>query len=202
MKKKPIVITSIIIAIILLCFLGIWLLNLHKTHSIEDIEKIEAADTFSQKGNKEYIVYFWQSTCTYCKQIEKDVVSFYGNGSIPIFIVDMQNSANVDSWYDWEGHHKKYDKVIGKVENGKEVLDKGVNIEEYMNNKEIAWSIEANERNQIIAKHNTAYGNTSPANAEEIEITGTPTMIKVKNRKVDSYAVGVKETLELMKKNK
>ncbi|GKU81893.1 hypothetical protein [Niallia sp. NCCP-28] len=202
MKKKPIVIISIITAIILLCFLGIWLLNLNKPHSIEDIEKIEAADTFSQTGNKEYIVYFWQSTCTYCKQIEKDVVSFYGNGSIPIFIVDMQNSANVDSWYDWERHHKKYDKVIGKVVNGKEVLNKGVNIEEYMNNKEIAWSIESNEKNQLIAKHNTAYGNTSPVNAKEIEITGTPTMIKVKNRKVDRYAVGVEETLELMKKNK
>lgn len=202
MKKKPIFAIGIIIIIVSICLLGIWLLTSRMSNSIDDIEKIEVKDTFSQKGEKEYIVYFWQSTCSYCKQIEEEVLSFHKTGNIPIFIVDMQESANTKSWYDWEEHHKKYDKVIGKVKNGKELLNKGVHMEDYTNNKEIAWSIEINEKNQIIAKHNTAYGNTAPTNVEEIEITGTPTMMKVKDGKVEEYAVGVDETLDLMKQNK
>ncbi|PKG24811.1 thioredoxin fold domain-containing protein [Niallia nealsonii] len=196
--KKPIIMISILLAIIFICFLGIWLLTSQKTNSIDDIEKIEAKNIFSQKGEEEYIVYFWQSTCSYCKQIEEEVLSFDKTGNIPIFIVDMRESTNAKSWYDWEGHHKKYDKVIGKVENGKEVLNKGMNIKEYTNHKEIAWGIETTEANQIIAKHNTAYGNEAPASVEEIEITGTPTMIKIKDGKVTKYAVGVNETLSLM----
>ncbi|MEM5596098.1 hypothetical protein AAHB53_06720 [Niallia circulans] len=60
--------------------------------------------------------------------------------------------------------------------------------------------IVANEENQIIATHNTAFGNEVPENAEEIEITGTPTMIKIKDGKFAAYAVGVEETVELLGK--
>jgi len=101
------------------------------------------------------------------------------------------------------GSQKKGNKFLNPVPTDEAGFDKMIPIlKEYINNKEIAWSIETTKANQIIAKHNTAYGNTAPTNVEEIEITGTPTMMKVKDGKVEEYAVGVDETLDLMKQNK
>ncbi|MDU1847053.1 MAG: hypothetical protein E6778_16080 [Niallia nealsonii] len=198
-KNRPMILFSIIALIIIICIAAIWWLNSKSINAIEDIKKINASDTFDQQ-EEEYIVYFWQSTCTYCKQIEKDVISFSNSGDIPLYVVDMQEEKNESSWYDWEAHHKKYDQVIGKIEDGKEVWNEGINIENFQNDKDIAWGIVANEENQIIATHNTAYGNEAPENAEEIEITGTPTMIKIKNGQFDDYAVGVEETLDMLGK--
>ncbi|SLK38163.1 putative bacteriocin transport accessory protein [Mycobacteroides abscessus subsp. abscessus] len=201
MKKqnKPTIIFSTIAAIIIICFIAIWWLNSKNIHTIEDIKKINASATFAQQ-DEEYIVYFWQATCTYCKQIENDVIEFSNGGDIPIYVVDMQNINNESSWYDWEAHHKKFDKVIGKMEDGKEIWNDGINIEDFQNDQKIAWGIVVDEDNQIIATHNTAYGNEAPERAEEIEITGTPTMIKVKDGKFEEYAVGVEETLEMLGK--
>lgn len=196
-KNRPTIIFSTVAVIIIICFAAIWWLNSKSIRAIEDIKKINASATFEQQ-DEEYIVYYWQATCTYCKQIENDVIEFSNDGDIPIYVVDMQDKENESNWYDWETHHKEYDKVIGKIEDGKEVWNDGINIENFQNDQEIAWGIVADEENQIIATHNTAYGNEEPASAEEIEITGTPTMIKVKNENIDSYAVGVDETLEML----
>ncbi|MFT8320919.1 MAG: hypothetical protein ABF649_08440 [Bacillus sp. (in: firmicutes)] len=199
MKHKPRILMISIVLIVIICFIGIrFLTGSSENTSIEDIKKIHAQQTFAQKED-EYIVYFWQSTCTYCEQIEEEVLKFSNNGKIPILIVDMQDAANIGSWYDWEAHHKKYDKVIGKIEDGKEMLNEGVNLDDFKNDLKVAWSVEATEDKQIIAKHNTPYGNETPANAGEIQITGTPTMIKVKNGKFAGYAVGVDETVDMLK---
>lgn len=198
-KNRPVIIFSVIVLIIIIGIASIWTLKSKDNDAIEDIQKINASATFNQQ-EEEYIVYFWQATCTYCKQIEKDVLSFSNNGEIPIYVVDMQDEKNESSWYDWEEHHKKYDQVIGKIEDGKEVWNEGINIENFQNDKNTAWGIVANEENQIIATHNTAFGNEAPENAEEIEITGTPTMIKIKDGKFAAYAVGVEETVELLGK--
>ncbi|PAE13326.1 hypothetical protein CHI02_05155 [Niallia circulans] len=198
-KNRPVIIFSVIVLIIIIGIAAIWTLKSKDNDAIEDIQKINASATFNQQ-EEEYIVYFWQATCTYCKQIEKDVLSFSNNGEIPIYVVDMQDEKNESSWYDWEEHHKKYDQVIGKIEDGKEVWNEGINIENFQNDKNTAWGIVANEENQIIATHNTAFGNEAPENAEGIEITGTPTMIKIKDRKFAAYAVGVEETVELLGK--
>ncbi|KAB7667615.1 thioredoxin fold domain-containing protein [Bacillus sp. B1-b2] len=188
-----------IIAVIIISFLSIWLLNRSNHTAIEDLSKIKAEETFTQSED-EYIVYFWQSTCTYCKQIEQDVLSYSNSGELPIYIVDMQNTSNEDYWYDWEGHHKEYDQIIGKLENEKEVFKEGITLEQFQNDQEVAWSIAVNNEKDIIATHNTAYGNEEPETAKEIEITGTPTMIQVKNGMFESYAVGVDETLKLIDK--
>jgi thiol-disulfide isomerase/thioredoxin len=199
MKKqnRPRIIFSTIAVIIIICIAAIWWLNSKSIHTMEDIKKINASATFNQQ-DEEYIVYFWQATCTYCEQIENDVIEFTNRGGIPIYVVDMQNKNNESSWYDWEAHHKKFDKVIGKMEEGKEVWNEGINIEDFQNDQKIAWGIVVDEDNQIIATHNTAYGNEAPEREEEIEITGTPTMIKVKNGKLEGYAVGVDESLEMI----
>ncbi|MGN8843130.1 hypothetical protein ACTNDN_09940 [Niallia sp. HCP3S3_B10] len=198
-KNRPMIIFIVIAVILIVCFAAIWLLNSNRINAIEDLTKIEASSTFNQQ-DEEYIVYFWQATCTYCKEIEEDVIEFSNSGDVPIYIVDMQEEKNEASWYDWEAHHKEHDKIIGKIVDGKEVWNDGINIEDFQNDKNIAWGVVANEDNQIIATHNTAYGNEAPETAKEIEITGTPTMIKIKNGIFEDYAVGVEETLDMLGK--
>ncbi|MCM3363794.1 hypothetical protein [Niallia sp. MER TA 168] len=198
-KNRPMIIFIVIAVILIVCFAAIWLLNSNRINAIEDLTKIDASSTFNQQ-DEEYIVYFWQATCSYCKQIEEDVIEFSNSGDVPIYIVDMQEEKNESSWYDWEAHHKEYDKIIGKIVDGKEVWNDGINIEDFQNDKNIAWGVVANEDNQIIATHNTAYGNEAPETAKEIEITGTPTMIKIKNGIFEDYAVGVEETLDMLGK--
>ncbi|MEQ2467714.1 hypothetical protein [Niallia hominis] len=198
-KNRPMIIFIVIAVILIVCFAAIWLLNSNRINAIEDLTKIDASSTFNQQ-DEEYIVYFWQATCSYCKQIEEDVIEFSNSGDVPIYIVDMQEEKNESIWYDWEAHHKEYDKIIGKIVDGKEVWNDGINIEDFQNDKNIAWGVVANEDNQIIATHNTAYGNEAPETAKEIEITGTPTMIKIKNGIFEDYAVGVEETLDMLGK--
>ncbi|WP_048718784.1 thioredoxin domain-containing protein [Bacillus sp. 522_BSPC] len=198
-KNRPMIIFIVIAVILIVCFAAIWLLNSNRINAIEDLTKIEASSTFNQQ-DEEYIVYFWQATCTYCKEIEEHVIEFSNSGDVPIYIVDMQEEKNEASWYDWEAHHKEHDKIIGKIVDGKEVWNDGINIEDFQNDKNIAWGVVANEDNQIIATHNTAYGNEAPETAKEIEITGTPTMIKIKNGIFEDYAVGVEETLDMLGK--
>ncbi|CAI9389553.1 hypothetical protein BACSP_02534 [Bacillus sp. T2.9-1] len=198
-KNRPMIIFIVIAVILIVCFAAIWLLNSNRINAIEDLTKIEASSTFNQQ-DEEYIVYFWQATCSYCKQIEEDVIEFSNSGDVPIYIVDMQEEKNESIWYDWEAHHKEYDKIIGKIVDGKEVWNDGINIEDFQNDKNIAWGVVANEDNQIIATHNTAYGNEAPETAKEIEITGTPTMLKIKNGIFEDYAVGVEETLDMLGK--
>ncbi|MCF2648903.1 hypothetical protein [Niallia circulans] len=198
-KNRPMIIFIVIAVILIVCFAAIWLLNSNRINAIEDLTKIDASSTFNQQ-DEEYIVYFWQATCSYCKQIEEDVIEFSNSGDVPIYIVDMQEEKNESIWYDWEAHHKEYDKIIGKIVDGKEVWNDGINIEDFQNDKNIAWGVVANEDNQIIATHNTAYGNEAPETAKEIEITGTPTMLKIKNGIFEDYAVGVEETLDMLGK--
>ncbi|MEM5596099.1 hypothetical protein AAHB53_06725 [Niallia circulans] len=89
-KNRPVIIFSVIVLIIIIGIAAIWTLKSKDNDAIEDIQKINASATFNQQ-EEEYIVYFWQATCTYCKQIEKDVLSFSNNGEIPIYVVDMQD---------------------------------------------------------------------------------------------------------------
>ncbi|MBP3041630.1 thioredoxin fold domain-containing protein [Bacillaceae bacterium Marseille-Q3522] len=193
MKKTVITIVIVVVAAILV----IALINRNNITSMEDMEYISYQDSFQQDENQ-YIVYFWQSTCKYCKEIENDVLEFARNGEMPIYVVDMQDENNVSAWYDWEGHHQQYDKIIGKIVDGKEELNEDFDPAAYENEPNVNWTFEINDKDEIVARHNTAFGNENPETADEIEVTGTPTMILVNDGKVSEYGVGVDETREIM----
>ena len=50
-------------------------------------------------------------------------------------------------------------------------------MDDFLYDREVKWSIELTKDERIVAVHNTPFGNTKPIVSEEIEITGTPTMI-------------------------
>jgi len=72
-------------------------------------------------------------------------------------------------------------------------------MEDFLYDREVEWSIELTEDERIVAVHNTAFGNTKLIVSEEIEITGTPTMIKVKEGRTEEFSVGTIEALDLLK---
>ncbi|GGM41848.1 hypothetical protein GCM10011351_29950 [Paraliobacillus quinghaiensis] len=199
--KKTLILVGITLVV---AVLGIILLNQYKTvtvDSIDDIDKIDYQDTYTQDEG-DYLIYFWQEGCSYCEEVAPDIIEFAQDADMPIRIVDMQAPNNHDAWYDWETHHEEYDVKIGEVVDEEEQLNEGVELTDYTEDAEVFWRIGINEQDEIIATHNTPYGNTEPATADEIEITGTPTLIQVKDGAFSAYANGPEEVRNLLEENK
>ncbi|WP_186578600.1 hypothetical protein [Aquibacillus kalidii] len=167
--------------------------------NINDVEHINYKNTYNMNDD-EYIVYFWQESCKYCLEVKQDVNQYLQQSSAPIYIVDMKDTSNSNAWYNWEFHHQKYDQKIGTIKDGEEVLDEDIDLSDFENDKNVDWIIEITESNELIAHHNTPYANLEPNSVDELEITGTPTMLKIKNGKLEGYAVGVEQVRKLLVK--
>lgn len=199
MKKQ---IWRIVSVLIIGTIAGLWTVtdSGNGIKSISNIKRISYTQTFEQKA-EEYMVYFWQSDCHYCQSIEKNVLKFSNKVEYPVYIVDMAAKENQDAWYNWQAHHEKYDKVIGKQTEDGDMFNEGESVNKYMNDTKIKWRVGLNNQtHEIVAIHNTAYENKSPQTPETIEITGTPTMFKIQNGKLTKYANGTDDVLSLMKK--
>jgi len=193
MKKILIALIAIIVVAV-----GVSLFLPSSVRTTNDLEKISYTDTFTQ-DEEEYFVYFWMESCSFCKLFEPNILEAYRN-DIPIFVVDMNRSTpgnpNLPAWYDWDAHHEAHDVVIGTVVNGEHILNEGENEDLYPT--EEGWRIEVQPNGEILAIMNRAFNNKEPRTADEIEIAGTPTLIRIKNGQFAGYAEGVEEGIELL----
>lgn len=164
-------------------------------NSVTDFKHITYQETFDQKES-EYYVYFYQETCPICMQFGPELVEAHNKNNVPVYVVDAAADENIDAWYDWQAHDEKYTKVIGKVENGVQVFNEGESSAKYPSNE--GWTITTNNKNEIIAYLNKARNNKSPQTADEIEISGTPALIKVKDGKLAGYGEGIDEDRALL----
>lgn len=164
-------------------------------NSITEFKHITYQETFDQK-EPEYYVYFYQETCPMCMQFGPELVEAHNKNNVPVYVVDAAADENVDAWYDWQAHDKEYTKVIGKVENGVQVFNEGESSAKYPSNE--GWTITTNNKNEIVAYLKKAHNNTSPQTADEIEISGTPALIKVKDGKLAGYGEGIDEDRALL----
>lgn len=164
-------------------------------NSITDFKHINYKETFNQEES-EYFVYFYQESCGLCQQFGPEIVTAHNDDNVPVYVVDMAATENGDAWYDWEAHDEKYTKVIGKMENGTEVLNEGESRALYPTNE--GWTISTNKNNKVVAYMGTAENNESPQSGEEIEISGTPTLIKVKDGKLAAYGEGLDEARTIL----
>ena len=164
-------------------------------NSVTDFKHITYHETFDQKES-EYYVYFYQETCPICMQFGPELVEAHNKNNVPVYVVDAAADENLDAWYDWQTHDEKYTKVIGKVENGVQVFNEGESSAKYPSNE--GWTITTNNKNEIIAYLNKARNNKSPQTADEIEISGTPALIKVKDGKLAGYGEGIDEDRALL----
>ncbi len=158
-------------------------------NTTKDLRHITVDNVFDQP-EEDYAVYFYQDKCVICKDFEPTVVRAKTEDNLPIYVVDMAKDENVKAWYDWEGHHETYDKVIGRVENNKEILNEGESHDLYPGSE--GWEI-VKKDDQIIAVNNKAVNNRLPQSADELEISGTPTLIRVTDNKVAAYGEGLQE---------
>ncbi len=164
-------------------------------NSITDLKHINYTETFDQKES-EYYVYFYQETCSICMQFGPEVVAAHNEDNVPVYVVDAAAKENLDAWYEWEAHDKEYTKVIGKVENGVQVFNEGESSAKYPTNE--GWTITTNNNNEVVAYLKTAQNNRAPQTADEIEISGTPALIKVKDGKLAGYGEGMDEDRALL----
>lgn len=189
MKKILIVLVAVVVVAVGANFL------FPSINSITDFKHINYTETFDQKES-EYYVYFYQESCSICMQFGPEVVAAHNEKNVPVYVVDAAAAENKDAWYDWDAHDEKYTKVIGKVENGVQVFNEGESSAKYPSNE--GWTISTNKNNELVAYLKDAVNNRSPQNAEEIEISGTPALIKVKDGKLAGYGEGMDQDRALL----
>ena len=189
MKKILIALVAVIVVAVGVNFL------FPSINSITDFKLINYKDTSNQKES-EYLVYFYQETCGLCQQFGPELVAVHNQDHTPVYVVDMAADENGEAWYDWAAHDKKYLKVIGKVENGVEVLNEGESRALYPTNE--GWTISTNKNNEIVAYMNKAKNNKSPQSADQLDISGTPTLIRVKDGQLAGYGEGLEEARAVM----
>lgn len=164
-------------------------------NSILDFKHINYTEAFNQKDS-EYYVYFYQETCGLCQQFGPELVAAHNENKVPVYVVDMAADENVDAWYDWDAHDEQYTKIIGKMENGVEVFNDGESRALYPSNE--GWTISTNQENQIIAYNGKAKNNKTPQSAQQIQISGTPTLLKIKDGQFAGYGEGIEEARALL----
>lgn len=194
---------SIIIVVILIAISALFILtqiSAGTINSVNDIEQINYQDSFSQ-SDEDYLVYFWQEGCYYCEVIDEEIIAFANDATIPLFVVDMHQSANQNAWYDWDNHHELYDEKIGDVVNDEHVLFPDIDLDDFAQDTEVNWQIEVNESDELIAVHQTSFPNTTAESADQIEISGTPTVIHIKDGNLVDYTIGPVGAVELLSSN-
>ena len=163
-------------------------------NSTNDLPQLTIDQVFEQPKD-DYAVYFYTEDCGICKDFEPTIIHAKTKDSLPIYVVDMRESENEVAWYDWENHHNQYDKVIGRVENGKEILNEGESHDDYP--AEEGFEI-VTKGNEIVAVNNKAVNNKKPTTFEELEISGTPTLIRVQEGKVIEYGEGIDQSTVIL----
>ncbi|MDE5977749.1 MAG: hypothetical protein K2G70_04715 [Turicibacter sp.] len=187
---------KILVALIAVLFIAVSVNFLFPSVNVlTDLKKISYQQTFDQKES-EYYVYFYQETCPICLQFSSELIAAHNDQRIPIYIVDAAAEENLDVWYDWEAHDEEYTKIIGKVEGGVQVFNEGESLAKYPTNE--GWMIYNNADNEVVAYYKNAFNNRSPQSAEEIEVSGTPALIKVKDGQFAGYGEGMEENRALL----
>ena len=156
---------------------------------------IEYTETFEQ-DEEVYLVYFWQETCIFCTEFEPYIMDAVNNYNVPIFVVDLAEDVNNNAWYDWEMHHEIHSRVIGYVNDDGSQLYPGEDMEFYSPAE--GWEIVVDNDGAIHARLNRAFNNQNPLDYSQIEISGTPTLLLIRNGIVERYASGIPDGQELL----
>lgn len=168
----------------------------------DNVQKIATKDFFNQTQD-DYYVYYYMENCPFCNQVKGDMLKFAEDRSV--YFVDYRIRENWCESYDWSLAIKKYNKIIGKVnqEGGIEYLP-GESMEKYqglknMYGKEMIFSFEIVTKDNItqfegaqlgdvVANIQTPeidyYSMTSP---DELIIAGVPVLFHVVDGKIVNF---------------
>jgi len=158
-----------------------------------DLTFINYQDAFNQ-APAEYFVYFYNTDCRFCQQLEPFLMEAYRAG-VPIFVVDVVDPANASVRYDWVAHDERHTTVVGEVVDGENVWFEEFNPEDFSGDE--GWIVTP-RGDELVAMLDRAVFNPTPATPEEIEVTGTPSMMHVINGRAVLVDIGVDESKAML----
>ncbi len=190
------------IAIIVFLFGMYWLIYMKDPYTA--LDSIRNRDIFEQE-EEEYYVYYYKKDCPYCVRIESLIMQL-AESEEALYVVNMGKDQNTKS-YDWNKMHTEEDKEIGILN-----LDSSINFyageskEKYQNQTEKnqygkikRYEIVEADDKYLLENSNARIGYVYASiqtpeidyeditDADEIVIAGVPTLLHIKNGKIDGF---------------
>ena len=164
--------------------------------SYQHIEKEDLLNNPAEDGDS-YYIYFYKEGCPYCKEVEDDIKE-YVSGHSTMYFVNMDEKSKDYKKFDWNKFHEENDIEIGKIKsNGK--------IEYYEGDKEYLKTNKKARKGYVYASLETPNINYYTLTPEdEVTIAGVPTLLHVKDNRVDKFyfdSVEIKPALEKLIKD-
>ena len=184
----------------------------------EHVEKEELLNNPKEDGDS-YYVYFYKVGNQDCEEV-KDDIKTYARSHSALYFVNMDEQSKDYKKFDWNKFHEENDVEIGKVKsNGKIEYYEGESKEKYTKSKEKdeygkTKRYEVKKANKEYLKSNKkarkgyVYASLETPNIDyytltsedEVTIAGVPTLLHVKDNKVDKFYFDSKEIKTIMKK--
>lgn len=190
---------------------GYWVI--HMKDAYYSLNCIKNKDVFSQK-EEAYYVYYYKKDCPFCERLENLIMQL-DQSEETLYIVDMGKNQNTKS-YDWKKHHMEEDKEIGIIN-----LDNSItfysdeNEEKYQIQTERnkfgkvkAYEIVEADEKYILENSNARIGYVYASiqtpeidyenitNSADIVIAGVPTLLHIKDKKIDGFYFDAPEIAE------
>ncbi|MGC4019957.1 MAG: hypothetical protein QM793_12515 [Muricomes sp.] len=149
----------------------------------------------------DYYVYAQRAGCPYCDNVRDEIIEFARNNQLYVLDTRAEGNEGIKD-YNWDEHHKAYDKEIGKVVKGKMILQDGLteaNLKEryspldYSIKKADKEFVELNagkEEGKIYAVRESPIIDYTNVSDENLVIAAVPTLFHIKNGQIESYYFG------------
>lgn len=213
---------------LIICIVGILVVALVNTFKKEGdpyengqtitYQTIEKENLLNSSEYKSYYIFFYKEGCPYCKEVEDDVKEFATNYS-NIYFVNMDKKSKDYKKFNWNKFHEENDIEIGEVKsNGKVEYYEGESKEKYTKSKEKdeygktkRYEVKKADKEYLKtnkkARKGYVYASLETPNIDyytltsedDITIAGVPTLLHVKDSKVDKFYFDSVEIKPIMK---
>lgn len=231
MKKSKKTLKMLIICII--CIAAVVVINMVKKPSdpfqssnnklgYQHIEKENLLNNQEEDGDS-YYIYFYKVGCPYCEEVDDDIKE-YARSHSAIYFVNMDEKSKDYKKFDWNKFHEENDIEIGKVKsNGKIEYYEGESKEKYTKSKEKdeygktkRYEIKKADKEYLKtnkkARKGYVYASLETPNIDyytltsedDVTIAGVPTLLHVKDNKIDKFyfdSVEIKPAMEKLNKD-
>ena len=213
---------------LIICIIGILVVALVNTFKKDSdpyeseqvykhIEKENLLNNPEEEGDF-YYIYFYKVGCPYCEEVSDDIKEYVRSHST-MYFVNMDEKSKDYKKFDWNKFHEENDIEIGKVKsNGKVEYYEGENKEKYTKTKEKdeygktkRYEVKKADKKYLKinkkARKGYVYASLETpdidyytlTSEDEITIAGVPTLLRVKDNKIDKFYFDSVEIKQIMK---
>lgn len=213
MKKKMFMLTSIFLLLIVVG--AVYLLHRGLKGPLDNpykgLKTIKVDEFFDKQG--EYYVYAQRSGCPYCDNVQDEIIEF--SKDTQLYVLDTRAKGNEEiKDYNWDEHHRLYDKEIGEVVNGQMILYNNMKEEQLKTkyspydytikkaDKDFAELNEDKKAGKIYAIRESPIIDYLDASEKNLIIAAVPTLFHIREGKVVEYYFGDTQILNLLDSSK